>query len=147
MPARSLALSMRLLGRFQRHRNLSGLVNISAAVFGMTTLMLLVQISGVASMAYEVQRLEDPRTYWQESNYRAETEIASLQSLPRIEEEATTRLKMVPAKEPIPVMMSGPFQARPSLPEAIRGPSPKAGSGQQWWQGILDLMDQVRRTS
>ncbi len=146
MPARSLAISRRLLGRFQR-RNLSGLVNTCVAIVAMTTLMLLVQISGVASMAYEVQRLEDLRTYWQESNYRAETEIARLQSLPRIEEEATTRLKMVPAKEPIPVMMSGPFQARPSLPQAVRGPSPKASSSQQWWQGILDLMNQVWRTS
>lgn len=147
MAHRSFSISRSLLGRIPRHRTLSALLNTSAAIVGMTSLLLLVQISGVAAMAYEVQRLEDLRTYWQESNYRAEAEVARLQSLNRIEEEATTRLKMVPAKEPIPVLAARPLPARTPPPEATRGAVPKIPNVETWWQTLVDLMGQAWRRS
>lgn len=116
---------------------------MSAAIVGMTSLLLLVQISGVASMAYEVQRLEDSRLYWQEANYRAETEIARLQSLGRIDEEATSRLKMVPAKGTIAVLLASPIQARTPALEPTREASSKPGKVESWWQGVTDLISQA----
>ncbi|MDP2728645.1 MAG: hypothetical protein Q8P59_14035 [Dehalococcoidia bacterium] len=133
-----------MLGRIPQHGRLSGLLNASVAIVGMTSLLLLVQIGGVASMAYEVQRLEDSRTYWQESNYRAETEIARLQSLSRIEEEAITRLKMAPAKETIPIVVAKPLQARTTPPAANREPTPKPTNSKSWWQGLIDMVSQAR---
>ncbi len=144
MPVKSISVSGSLLGRIPRYRSLSALLNISAAIIGMTSLLLLVQISGVASMAYEVQRLEDSRVSWQEANYRAETEIARLQSLGRIEEEATARLKMVPAKESIPILLANPIQVRTPPVEPARSASPKGGRAEPWWQGLADLVNQVR---
>lgn len=131
-------------GRIPRYRSLSAFLNMSAAIVGMTSLLLMVQISGVASMAYEVQRLEDSRLYWQEANYRAETDIARLQSLERIEEEATARLKMVPAKDTVPVLLPGPVQARTSSLESSRNVPNKARGTAPWWQELADLVGQIR---
>lgn len=149
MAARAFSIPGSLLGRIPKHRNLSAILNTSAALVGMTSLLLLVQISGVASMAYEVQRLEDLRTYWQETNYRAEAEMARLQSLGRIQEEATGRLKMVPAKDPVPVLIAKPLQSHTPVQEPSREAPAKTSksSSRAWYQDFLDVIEQfqVRR--
>lgn len=146
MTTKSLSLPKALLARLPQHRSLATIPNASAAIVAMTSLLMLVQISGVASLAYEVQRLEDQRSYWQESNYRAETDIARLQSLGRIEEEATSRLKMVPAKDPIPVLMPRPLQPAAPLPLATPTAAPKVPGADPWWQRLVDILDQIRRS-
>lgn len=140
MPVSPMSVPKSLLGRFPRHRSLSAILNISAAILGMTSLMLMVQISGVATMAYEVQRLEELRLNWQENNYRVEVEMAYLQSLARIEAEATTRLKMAPAKETIPVLVASTLQPGAGTGGKPTNPIPKANNADPWWQAILDLV-------
>lgn len=91
-------------------------------------------------MAYEVQRLEELRLNWQENNYRVEAEMAYLQSLARIEAEATTRLKMAPAKETIPVLVASTLQPGAGTGRKSTNPIPKANNADPWWQAILDLV-------
>ncbi len=120
------------------------MMNVSVAVVGMTALLLMVQISGVASMAYEVQRLEDQRTYWQESNYRVEAEIARLGSLSYVRQEATNRLKMAPAQNVIPVPMPAAQtggQAREPARQEAAGPI-RAGT-RGWYEDMVDLARQI----
>lgn len=143
MTAKSFFIPKSLLGRMPQRRSLSTVVNAAAAIGGMTSLLLMVQISGVASMAYQVQRLEDQRTYWQETNYHVETEIAYLQSVSRIENEAVNKLKMVPAKKIIPVLLSKPVQrSAPSVEPSPATPA-KQPKVQSQWQDILNTVQQV----
>jgi len=145
--AKTLSVSTSLLGRIPKRRNLSGLLNVCAAILGMTTLLLMVQISGVASKAYEVQRLEDSRTYWQETNYRVEAEIARLQSLNRIEAEAVNRLKMVPAKNVISVLVAKPREsnavAQPANREAPSAATSSNAKSRAWHQDLLEIVEQL----
>lgn len=145
MAASAFSIPKSLLGRIPRRQNLTTLPNASAAVIGMTSLMLLVQVSGVASMAYEVQRLEDLRNYWQETNYRVEADIAGLQSLSRVENDAINGLKMVMPKEVIPVTVARPAPSRPAVAEAVRTEiaRPAPASSGPWYQEFADFVSQT----
>ncbi|MDP2661021.1 MAG: hypothetical protein Q8R28_09870 [Dehalococcoidia bacterium] len=111
----------------------------------MTTLLLMVQISGVASKAYEVQRLEDQRTYWQETNFRVEAEIARLGSLSYVRQEATNRLKMAPAQNVIPVPVPNAVQNRAPVLETTRleSTAPAKSNHRAWYEDMVDLAKQV----
>jgi hypothetical protein len=134
-----------LLGRIPRRRNLSTLMNMSIAVVGMTTLLLMVQISGVASKAYEVQRLEDQRTYWQETNFRVEAEIARLGSLSYVRQEAANRLKMAPAQNVIPVPLPNTAQNRAASQETTKQEpaAPTRINARTWLEDMADLAKQI----
>jgi hypothetical protein len=135
-----------LLGRFPQRKGLSALIPTTIALVGMVSLLLLVQISGVAATAYKVQRLEALRTYWQEANYQAEKEIARLQSLDRIEQEAKGRLKMVAAKNPLYITveraMGMPDRKLPLRQQEKAGTHP---SSMPWWQQMMGWVSQLWR--
>ncbi len=145
MKRKSFPIPRSLLGRIPARRNLSTLMNVSVAVVGMTSLLLMVQISGVASMAYEVHRLEDQRTYWQETNFRAEAEIARLGSLSYVRQEATNRLKMAPAQNVIPVPIPNAGRISAPLQETARqgAPTPAKSNTGAWYEDVLELARQV----
>ncbi|MDO8691580.1 MAG: hypothetical protein Q7R39_16525 [Dehalococcoidia bacterium] len=110
----------------------------------MTSLLLMVQISGVASMAYEVQRLEDQRTNWQETNFRVEAEIARLGSLSYVQQEATKRLKMAPAQNVIPVPVPNSIQDRaPQETTRQESTAPAKSITRAWYEDMFDLAKQV----
>ncbi|MCS6801116.1 MAG: hypothetical protein RMM58_04785 [Chloroflexota bacterium] len=97
-----------LLGALRPHHaerlrlnRLPGLLMMAAALVSIVSVLLLIQTSGVASVGYDIQRLEEIRDHWRQSNWQLEQEIASLKSLDRIEREARTTLKMQPAEKPI----------------------------------------------
>ncbi|MFN8535107.1 MAG: hypothetical protein U0556_16335 [Dehalococcoidia bacterium] len=97
-----------LLGSLRRNRaeglrlgRLPGVFTMAAAIVSIVSVLLLIQTSGVASVGYDIQRLEDTRDHWRESNYQLEHENAKLKSLDRVEREARTKLKMQPAESPV----------------------------------------------
>ena len=96
-------------------------------------------------MAYEVHRLEDQRTYWQETNFRAEAEIARLGSLSYVRQEATNRLKMAPAQNVIPVPIPNAVQNRVPLQETAKqeSPAPAKSNNRAWYEDMVDLARQV----
>ena len=64
----------------------------------LVALVYLVQISGVATTGYDIQRLQTERDDWQLRNEQLQLELAKRQSLTWIESEATGRLGMVRAE-------------------------------------------------
>jgi hypothetical protein len=64
----------------------------------LVALVYLVQISGVATTGYDIQRLQAERDDWQLRNEQLQLELAKRQSLTWIESEATGRLGMVRAE-------------------------------------------------
>jgi len=63
--------------------------------FAAAAALALLQVRSVASAGYDIQRLEAERDAARQSLYRLEYEVAELESLGRVEREATQRMKMV----------------------------------------------------
>ncbi len=75
------------------------LLILAAVVVGMAALLPLVQSSGATSTAGDIRQLEQEKTDWRARVRALELDVAGLGSLTRIEQEATKRWKMAPAKE------------------------------------------------
>lgn len=67
----------------------------AAMAVGIAALLPLMQSSGATTTAGNIRQLEQQRTDWQAQLQEQEIKVAQLGSLQRIEQEATTRLKMV----------------------------------------------------
>ena len=71
-----------LIGALRRNgegidwRRLPGLLTMAAGIISIVSVMLLIQTSGVASVGYDIQRLEEVRNHWREVNYQLEHENA-----------------------------------------------------------------------
>lgn len=69
----------------------------AAALVTAAALLPVVQSSNATTAGYETRRLEQQKADLQASIYRAQTDVAQLGSLDRIDREARGRLGMVPA--------------------------------------------------
>lgn len=68
-------------------------------IVGIAALLPLMQSSGAATTGGNIRRLEQERSDWQAQLQAQELKVAQLASLSRIEQEATTRLRMVQPAE------------------------------------------------
>ncbi|MCL5264191.1 MAG: hypothetical protein M1343_03185 [Chloroflexi bacterium] len=69
---------------------------VALGVAGLVSLLYLAQTSTVATVGYDIKRLEDQRARWQMKNAQSRVKIAELQSIDRIERDAKSRLNMAP---------------------------------------------------
>ena len=92
--------------------------------------LLLLQVSRAAAVGYQVQQLQQAKNDVERQTYLLEAEMASLQSLDRIEREARTRLKMQPAQRFFFVTVDQPSR---------EGGQPPVGEvpAHPWWGSIL----------
>ncbi len=92
--------------------------------------LLLLQVSRAAAIGYQVQQLQQTKSDLERQTYLLEAEMASLQSLDRIEREARTRLKMQPALRYLFVTVDQPSR---------EGEQPPVGEtpAHPWWGSIL----------
>ena len=84
-------LRLPLLGRLRAAAWLPTILLAASLV----ALVYLLQASGVATIGYDIQRLQSERDDWQLRNEQLRLELAKRRSLTWIEAEATTRLGMV----------------------------------------------------
>ncbi len=82
-----------------RRSALPAILPVAMAIVSSVSLLLLVQTSGVTTTGYDVRRLEQEKEDWQQANFQLEYDIAYLQSLARIEKEATGKLRMSTATD------------------------------------------------
>ena len=80
------------------------------------SLLLVGQNSRLATMGYEVYRLEQVKAERGEKCYRLEADVASLRSLDRVEQEAITRLGMITPTQYLYVSISRSSQAEANGP-------------------------------
>ena len=98
-------------------------------------LLPVVQSSKATTTGYEIRRLEGQKADLQAALYNAQTDIAELGSLARIDREARERLGMVPPSrtivvnvaEPAPAERQVPARYLPSPPEATPPPAQEGG--------------------
>lgn len=68
----------------------------AVALLVLASLLLVMQTSRVAATGYKIRDLQATREHWRRLVYQQEAEVATLQSLGRVEREAKTRFKMIP---------------------------------------------------
>ena len=118
------------------HEGLRLVATCLFAVVGAVFLLLL-QVSREAAAGYEVQQLQQTKASLEQQTYLLESEMASLQSLDRIEREARTRLKMQAANRYLFVTID-----EPSL-EGTSDAVPREGS-RPWWGAVLSALGRWR---
>jgi len=70
------------------------ILTLAAMIVGLTAMLPLVQSSGATSTAGNIQRLHTEKSALQAKLRELETDVATLGSLSRIQQEAKTRLEM-----------------------------------------------------
>ncbi|MBI2849043.1 MAG: hypothetical protein HYX88_02830 [Chloroflexi bacterium] len=126
------------------YRSLPSLFPMAFTILGLVSLLLLVQLSGVAANAYELRRLEEQKVFWQDKSYQTEAQIAYLRSVQRIWEEAV-RQGMVPAQDPLFISVPKTAPATDGEPGLLPSPRSKPGEPPVWWRELLGILMQVRR--
>jgi cell division protein FtsB len=115
---------------------------LGALAVGVAGLLSVRQFAGAASVSEQISRLERQKVELQARNNELEAQLSYLASLPRIEQEARSRLGMVRPQEFIyvPVEAGGPPE--PKLPDRYwpqEEPAPPPAS-QPWWHRLLSWL-------
>ncbi|MGH2350308.1 MAG: cell division protein FtsL [Chloroflexota bacterium] len=84
------------------------LVFATIILVSMTSLLYLTQASRVAATGYDISAAEEQRSALERQHQLLLVQEAELQALQRVEYEATTELKMVPAPPPEHVRVGDP---------------------------------------
>jgi hypothetical protein len=112
-------------------------------VAGLVLLLYSMQLGGVTTSGYDLQRLQAERNEWRQRNEQLELELAKVQSIAWIEVEAVRRLGMQKASRVAYLEVVPPTPADlDSEPPAIGGQivAPRQASGFDIlaiWRGIL----------
>jgi len=113
---------------------------ILVGIISLASLLLLIQTSRVATAGYDLQRLEEIKNSWAQRNYQLQTEIAALQALDRVEQEAKARLKMVPATQYMYIAVNKPSLGQSQVPAPHRAAQPAEVRPVPWWQKALNAI-------
>lgn len=125
------------------YQPLPALLPMLVAMISLLSLLLLVQSSGVTTTGYDARRLEQEKNDWYAKNYQLEAEIAGLQSLDRIEQEAKGRLKMVPASSRIFVQANKLPDASlksDELPPSHIKEKTRNTDSSNWFENLIDSL-------
>ena len=119
-----------------------GLRGLAAA--GLVTaaaLLPVVQSSNATTAGYEIRQLERRKSDLQASIYNAQSEIAELGSLQRIDREARDRLGMVPATRTVMVTVDeappAPWRVPARFAEPQEEERPAARPAPTGWRALL----------
>lgn len=117
LPANAIALPRRQFRPLPRSRGAQNLawIPLVGVLLGIASLFYVAQTGEVAVTGYSIQELQTEVDSWQMRNEQLSLELSKARALPAIEAQATSRLLMVPAREPIFLKGASSPDARPAL--------------------------------
>lgn len=121
----------------------AGVILATTTMVAGAALLPVVQSSKATTTGYEIRRLERQRADLEADIYNAQSDIAQLGSLERIDRDARERLGMIPATTSIVVKVDQPAPARRDVPARYlpiedNSPAPRPASG--GWRGALSRL-------
>lgn len=126
------------LTEFMRSPSLPVILTAASLVIGLAALLPLVQSSGATTISGNIQALEQQKADWQARLRELELDVATLGSLDRIEQEATSRLKMGPPREMHYISVDLPPPEQRRLPSRFMPPAhEQKEAGSSLWQDIF----------
>lgn len=102
------------------------------------SIVWLSQTSTLVSLGYDIARMEKQKAELDTAAQRLQSQIADYESLSRIEDEAKSKLGMVPASKTIYIEMP-PNQTETS-PSA--GANPNLAPTTDWWKDLVEILPQ-----
>lgn len=117
---------------------------VTAIAIVVLAVLQLTETSDATTTNFAIQRLEEQKLQLQTEKRQLETEVATLSSLSRVEQEARERLGLEPprSRETIEVNASWPAQDQPRLPSrfAPDAAADESGESSAWWRDLLKLL-------
>ncbi len=144
-PAQPIAIPRRparVAGRTGVAPNLAW-IPLVGVLLGIASLFYLAQTGDVANTGYDIQQLQAEVAEWEMRNEQLSLEMAKARALPRIEAEATKRLLMVPARDPVYLKGGAADSSSRGVP-TNRGDSRSAPALEKPMAAISDPLDPVR---
>lgn len=121
------------------------LFTIIALVIGLIGLLYLVQTSKVASLGYEVTRLEQERAAKSLENQQLSYQVAQLQALPVVEGIAGDELQMQPMDAYL--FLTVPLPLNDELPQTEGTPEPGPSRLERVWNRLTGRGEAVHAES
>lgn len=121
-------------------RRISRLMVVALALLMLASVGLfqVLQTTRVTAVGYEVGTLEHEHQALEADIRLLEAQIASSSNLEHLEQDATTRLGMVPAPSRVTVSVDVPAPAVVPLPRRyVVSPTHEALPGTSWWEDLL----------
>ena len=106
------------------------------------SIVWLSQTSTLVSLGYDVTRMEKQKADLDTAAQRLQSQIAEYESLSRIEDEAKSKLGMVPAKNSIYVNI--PASQPESTPAST---NPNLAPTTDWWQDLAGMLPPQTKSS
>lgn len=106
------------------------------------SIVWLSQTSTLVSLGYDVTRMEKQKADLDIASQRLQSQIAGYESLSRIEDEAKSKLGMVPAKNSVYVNI--PASQPESTPAST---NPNLAPTTDWWQDLAGLLPQQTKST
>jgi cell division protein FtsL len=123
-----------------RRVGVSGLGILAAGMVAIAALMPVAQTATTTATGDSIRRLEAERAGLQARIHQAQSELATLGALERIEREARGRLGMVPAERVIYVSTDQPAPVTGVPARYLNRDAPAASQPaerQPWWQALM----------
>lgn len=102
------------------------------------SIVWLSQTSTLVSLGYDIARMEKQKAELDIAAQRLQSQIADYESLSRIEDEAKSKLGMVPASKTIYVKI--PASQPDSTPPASTNPN--LAPTTEWWKDLVEMLPQ-----
>lgn len=128
-------------------RRFSRLTVVSAALLALASVGLfqVLQTTRVTAVGYRVRTLETERQTLDADIRLLEAQIATSSNLERLQQDATTRLGMVPAPSRVTVAVDVPAPAVVPLPRRYVVPTQReAPPSTSWWEELLGKVPGLR---
>lgn len=110
-------------------------------LFCLGSIVWLSQTSTLVSLSYDISKMEKQKAQLDTDAQRLQSQIAEYESLSRVEEEAKSKLGMVPAKNSIYVNIPA------SKPEnAPVSTNPNLAPTTDWWQDLRGMLPQQTKS-
>ena len=102
------------------------------------SIVWLSQTSTLVSLGYDIARMDKQKTELDIAAQRLQSQIADYESLSRIEDEAKSKLGMVPASKTVYVQI--PANPPDSTPSASTNPN--LAPTTEWWKDLVEMLPQ-----
>ncbi|HEX2912781.1 MAG TPA: septum formation initiator family protein [Chloroflexia bacterium] len=107
-----------------------------ALLFALAAIVWLSQTSTIVKLGFDIENFERQKVVLDRQAEELKSQIAQYESLQRVEEEARTKLGMIPAKTTIFVKVPG-YTAQP---EQSGSSTSTAIAGNDWWRELSKML-------
>lgn len=114
-----------------------------AMLVGLASIVWLSQTSTIVSYGYNIEKMDKQMTALNQQAEQLQSQVAFYENLARVEEEAKTKLGMIPAKTVIYLKIP----SSPIAPATTGSKNSKLAPVNDWWRELTEMLPRPFRGS